>query len=118
MQAPALVLDRSLVINMRSAELSESQIEEFFITMAICNTVVVSNAVESGLVRGRGSEGVTREKVMALRYEAESPDEAALVEVSHSYSIHVHVQGHAHINVPCHVHDEGSIGVHDSSGLA
>ena len=50
--------------------------------MAICNTVVVSNTVESGLVRGRGSEGVTREKVMALRYEAESPDEAALVEVS------------------------------------
>ena len=91
MQAPALVLDRSLVINMKSAELSESQIEDFFITMAICNTVVVSNAVESGLVRGRGSEGVTREKVMALRYEAESPDEAALVEVSHYY---IHVQGH------------------------
>lgn len=70
---------------MKSAELSESQIEDFFITMAICNTVVVSNTVESGLVRGRGSEGVTREKVMALRYEAESPDEAALVEVSHYY---------------------------------
>jgi type IV pilus biogenesis protein CpaD/CtpE len=86
MQAPALALDRSLVINMRSAELSESQIEDFFITMAICNTVVVSNAVESGLVRGRGSEGVTSEKVMALRYEAESPDEAALVEVSHGYN--------------------------------
>lgn len=66
---------------MKRAELSKSHIDDFFITMAICNTVIVSNAVESGLVRGRGSEGVTREKVMALRYEAESPDEAALVEV-------------------------------------
>lgn len=82
MQSPALKLDRSLVINMKTAELSDSQIEDFFITMAICNTVVVSNAVESGLVRGRGNEGVTVEKVMALRYEAESPDEAALVEVN------------------------------------
>ena len=75
------MLDRNLVLNMKNDELSKSHIDDFFITMAICNTVVVSNAVESGLVRGRGSEGVTREKVMALRYEAESPDEAALVEV-------------------------------------
>ena len=85
---------------MKSAELSESQIEDFFITMVICNTVVVSNAVESGLVRGRGSEGVTREKVMALRYEAESPDEAALVEVSHFY-MYKDVRIHVHVHVAC-----------------
>lgn len=77
-----MTLDGELVRNMKSDELSKSHIDDFFITMAICNTVVVSNAVDSGLVRGRGSEGVTKEKVMALRYEAESPDEAALVEVS------------------------------------
>ena len=49
--------------------------------MAMCNTVVVSNASESGFVKGHGNEGVAIEKVMTLRYEAESPDEAALVEV-------------------------------------
>ena len=68
--------------NLKSDELSKSHIDDFFITMAICNTVVVSNAVDSGFVSGHGNEGVTKERVMALRYEAESPDEAALVEVS------------------------------------
>ena len=81
--------DRTLMINMKNDDLSQSHIHDFFITMAICNTVVVSNAGDSGLVRGRGNEGVTREKVMALRYEAESPDEAALVEVQLNTSIHV-----------------------------
>ena len=74
---------------MKNAELRKSHIDDFFITMAICNTVVVSNAIESGLVRGGGGEGVTREKVMALKYEAESPDEAALVEVTHTHT-HTH----------------------------
>ena len=46
------------------------------ITMAICNTVVVSRQ------SGSSSNGNGNEDTVTRNYEAESPDEHALVEVS------------------------------------
>ena len=64
--------------------------KDFFTCLAICNTVVVSSSRTrsgTGVCSSAGSEPaelegvVSAEEVQALKYEAESPDEAALVHV-------------------------------------
>lgn len=56
-------------------------IHDFFITMAICNTVVVSQ---------RSHSGSNRKAKSTRFYEAESPDEYALVEVGHvTFTFHI-----------------------------
>ena len=69
-----------------AARLSDPTVEDFFTVMAICNTVVVSgvgsgtvseqSGTQNGNVTGAGVADKPR-----LKYEAESPDEAALVQV-------------------------------------
>ena len=64
-----------------AAKRDDDMIRDFFLVMAICNTVVVSATGHrhSASEGGEGGEGGGAEGVV---YEAESPDEAALVEVS------------------------------------
>jgi hypothetical protein len=70
-----------------TARLLDPVVEDFFIVMAICNTVVVSTPLstqsgggkQNGNVTGAG--GMDRSGLLDLKYEAESPDEAALVQV-------------------------------------
>ena len=51
-------------------------LHDFFVTLAICNTVVVSQRRQAGRKDGTGRQATKR-----TQYEAESPDEHALVEV-------------------------------------
>ena len=91
-QEKRLDLDTALIANLRDSALREAYIHDFFVVMAICNTVVVS-----GNGHGRRSEVISDTERWVQRseshslvaddpssivYEAESPDEAALVEVS------------------------------------
>ncbi len=82
------MLDPTLVTDMRNPTLRDNYIHDFFVIMAICNTVVVSR---NGDVEDDDSFGVGIATAadnggqldpQAIVYEAESPDEAALVEVS------------------------------------
>lgn len=52
--------------------------EDFFIVMAICNSVVVST---SGGTHAAGAQNGNVTGGEGMKYEAESPDEAALVHV-------------------------------------
>ena len=52
-------------------------LHDFFVTLAICNTVVVSQRVQPGGTNSVGGQPTTKR----IQYEAESPDEHALVEV-------------------------------------
>ena len=51
-------------------------LHDFFVTLSICNTVVVSQRRQAGRKDGTGRQPTKR-----TQYEAESPDEHALVEV-------------------------------------
>lgn len=95
-QEEQLQLDETLLADLVDPTLSKAYIHDFFVVMAICNTVVVSHngrcdsltevqgeGVEG--VSGGGSEGVGRNS-QTIVYEAESPDEAALVEVNSNSS--------------------------------
>ena len=64
-----------------AAKRDEGMIRDFFLIMAICNTVVVS-ATGHGHSASEGGEGGEGGGAGGVVYEAESPDEAALVEVS------------------------------------
>lgn len=77
------------------AKLLDPTVEDFFIVMAICNSVVVSTSSSAGNVNETslsvhsdakngnvtGIEGADKPSLLDLKYEAESPDEAALVQV-------------------------------------
>ena len=52
-------------------------LHDFFVTLAICNTVVVSQRAQ----QPERTDGIKRQPTKRIRYEAESPDEHALVEV-------------------------------------
>ena len=74
-QEAPLVQDKVLASAILDSTLGVGCIEDFFLTIVLCNTVVVVTHREEG----DGSSGhVPPEGVV---YEAESPDEAALVEV-------------------------------------
>lgn len=76
-----------------AAKLSDPAVEDFFTVMAICNSVVVStssarngngngvavNSLQNGSVPEL--KDATNPDSSRLNYEAESPDEAALVHV-------------------------------------
>ncbi len=65
-----------------SANLSNSTVRDFFTVMAICNTVVISSSSSRDLnLREKKQEKERIQELNKLKYEAESPDEAALVEV-------------------------------------
>ncbi len=73
---------------MRNPALKDKYIHDFFVTMAICNTVVVSrnrDCEEEDCVGVHVDVDVDNSNKQldpqAIVYEAESPDEAALVEV-------------------------------------
>lgn len=71
-QSKSIDVDRHLLQRVQSFD-HQPAIQDFFITMAICNTVVVSQRAHSS----------SNWKTKSTRvYEAESPDEYALVEVS------------------------------------
>ena len=84
-------LDPLLLTSVRNQTLSEAYIRDFFITMAICNTVVVvskngRDAKRNQQVDSQNEDrSVTKEDIFDLSYEAESPDEAALVEVGTTF---------------------------------
>lgn len=65
------------------------KVHDFFITMAICNTVVVSRI---GDAEDENGVGILRDSSEQLGpqavYEADSPDEAALVEVHVSRAVY------------------------------
>lgn len=73
-------LDPSLCVR-----LSDHTVRDFFTVMAICNTVVVSKKIENRIgaphASQNGNVNMGRDTRRALKYEAESPDEAALVHV-------------------------------------
>lgn len=70
-----------------NAKLSDPTVKDFFTTMAICNTVIVSSSkkqIGNGTITHTELENASptdESTVMNLKYEAESPDEAALVQV-------------------------------------
>ncbi len=61
--------------NISDSQTFDSVIHDFMITMAICNTVVVSRRFDPNSLDNGNVDSVRT-------YEAESPDEYALVEVS------------------------------------
>ena len=67
-----------------AASLTDPDVRDFFILMAICNTVIVSSI---GRFKSRVEavpllDGSDTDKILnKMKYEAESPDEAALVKV-------------------------------------
>ena len=78
-QEGKITLDPALL-----GDLQKPEVKDFFTVLAICNTVVVSS---TGHVRSRVEavpfldNCVTDEYLNKMKYEAESPDEAALVKV-------------------------------------
>ena len=67
-------------------KLTDPTVREFFIVLAICNSVVVSSHThpktpvdDPSLKESCGDNMATR--LRRIKYEAESPDEAALVKV-------------------------------------
>ena len=76
-QEQPLQHDPTLQSDLGDPDLDEAYLHDFFVVMAICNTVVVGSHVAGG----REGEGARDRPIM---YEAESPDEAALVEVRKS----------------------------------
>lgn len=86
------MLDSTLQTDLEDPAFTKAYLHDFFVVMAICNTVVISHKdnrkVENqwsrnqfvGVNEGRGQDDVPVD-VSSITYEAESPDEAALVEV-------------------------------------
>jgi len=78
-QEGKIALDPALL-----GDLHKPEVRDFFSVLAICNTVVVSS---TGQVRSRVEaisfldNCITDEYLNKMKYEAESPDEAALVKV-------------------------------------
>ena len=75
-QSSTFSKDLKLYRCINNPESVDPTIHDFMITMAICNTVVVSRQTGSGATPPNGNVDSTR------MYEAESPDEYALVQVS------------------------------------
>ena len=92
-QKHPLILDSTLQSDLEDPAFRKAYLHDFFVVMAICNTVVISRK-DNRKVENRWSQsqfvGVNedcgRDNVpvdgRCITYEAESPDEAALVEVS------------------------------------
>lgn len=68
-------------------ELAERKaVQEFFLVLAVCNTVVPIRVEEEDPVAFESSSSVpSREKSLLIDYQAESPDEQALVTAAASY---------------------------------
>ena len=91
-QEHPLLLDSTLQSDLKIPALSKAYLRDFFVVMAICNTVVIHKdncQVESQWSQGQfvgwnEGHGQNDDPVdtRSIVYEAESPDEAALVEVS------------------------------------
>lgn len=70
-----------------AGNLFDPTVEDFFVVMAVCNSVVVSTSgsgnTHAGAQNGNvtGLDGASNPDVQGMKYEAESPDEAALVLV-------------------------------------
>ena len=62
-----------------SGRLLDPVVKDFFTVLAVCNTVIVSRASED---TSENREDLHNQAPQDLKYEAESPDEAALVQVS------------------------------------
>lgn len=69
------------------ANLSDPLVKDFFTVLTICNSVVVSAAKDPDADSHLDpivSDGNVNVDLQSLKYEAESPDEAALVHVRRS----------------------------------
>ena len=77
------VLDTQLQTDLSESSLScDSFLHDFFVTMAICNTVVVSHRASA---QDRGTHNQQHWNRFGIQYEYESPDENALVEAAKAY---------------------------------
>jgi hypothetical protein len=80
-------LDAGLVRDVEKRGLSQDYLQDFFVVLALCNTVVLSRKTQDSQDVPDFSHEATwdrdrlAEYVQTITYEAESPDEAALVEV-------------------------------------
>ncbi|CAI8035915.1 Phospholipid-transporting ATPase ID [Geodia barretti] len=86
-----LVLDAGLVRDVENTGLCHDYLQDFFVVLALCNTVVLSRKTQDTQDVPDFSHEATwdrdrlAEYVQTITYEAESPDEAALVEAARSY---------------------------------